>query len=408
MAEAIFRNATLSIAKATDSFNPDDTVTLGQSDYLKRMLRFSAVAGDNRHNLALEYIMNKDESQRTVKTFSRGSKDEDGNSVKGQSMDVKWADRNKPEIIEQVSNYRKRSIDMEQPGVRNDLKKIIEGLEPDGIPEKELMDKYGVKTLDEAKELQKKSYAKKKTYITEYDLAETLSKLFKANKIKDMKFDVYCEINYEYNAEKNEWYQKFVPKTIYRAKADTKAESTGTMTFIFDPKKCVDDADFETTGRAVANGYVIQYVPSCVEKNYFVPVTLVIDKKFNSDGKNEAEAIIKKLKKKTDSDWNEIELKLSIVNGSSYVQFSEDLMDDEMRSDYEDGLITFEDARKQFYDSLKDGKGIKGDREQYIAAIGLAKSGVSTTAYTTEDIMKKPEKKAKAAKAAELDEDIFG
>ena len=69
---------------------------------------------------------------------------------------------------------------------------------------------------------------------------------------------------------------------------------------------------------------------------------------------------------------------------------------------------TFEDARKQFYDSLKDGKGIKGDREQYIAAIGLAKSGVSTTAYTTEDIMKKPEKKAKAAKAAELDEDIFG
>lgn len=74
MAEAIFRNATLSIAKATDSFNPDDTVALGQSDYLKRMLRFSAVAGDNRHNLALEYIMNKDESQRTVKTFSRGSR----------------------------------------------------------------------------------------------------------------------------------------------------------------------------------------------------------------------------------------------------------------------------------------------------------------------------------------------
>lgn len=408
MAEAIFKNATLSIAKATDTFNPDDTVQLGTSEFIKRMIRFSATAGDNRHNLAVEDILNKDENKRDFKCFSRNTRDDAGNTVKGENYDVKWSERTKPENIEKAANFKRYIFDTETYGVRRDIKAIIDGLSADGIPETELMEKYGVKTLDEAKELQKKSWAKQKVFITAYDYAEMLSKLFKANKIKDMKFDITCEINYEYNAEKNEWYQKFVPKSIYKARPDVKPESTGSMVFVFNPKNCVDDADFETTGEARISGYVKQYMYGCVEKNYFVPVTLVVNKKFNSEGKNEAAAMLKKMKKKTDKDWNEIELKLAIVNGSQYVEFSEDLMDDEMREDYECGLITFEDARKQFFASLKDGKGIKGEREQYIAAVGLAKSGVAPTEYTDEDIYKIPVKKAKVAKATEeLDDDIF-
>ena len=374
----------ISPCKETENFKPFETRKF-DSGWQKETLKFNVSCGSNRHLLEIGVLLAPVLENTTIYTTTRGGQNSDGSKVKGENIQVKFADRAKPDIVESVANFKKFIIDTELPGRRQNLEHAIDKFKSGEITD-EQMAQLGVKTLAECEEALEKSNKKRHEYIFEYDFIEFLNKLIAKPEIKDWNWHVTGNYTLEYNSKDDKWYRKFNPQRIYRAADDAEVKSQGTFGVVFG-KEAIDDTDFDETGKIHINGFIGQYLGNPYKKICYSPMMFTIDG--NGDDKAKKKALgFKKIftfPDECEREYREIGITCDILDGAQVVELSEDMLTDEQKENIEFGLITLDDIKREL------GKPVYGDKVQDIVIVGLARGysgGAKDTEYTEADLGK--------------------
>lgn len=384
--------------KETESFKPFEKRTF-DSGWQKETLKFNVVCGANRHLLETAVLLAPTLENTVIYTTTKGGQNADGTKIKGENIQVKFADRNKKDIVDSVANFKKFVVDTEIPGRRQALENAINKFKSGEITD-EQMETLGVKSLSECETALEKSNKKKHEYIFEYDFIECLNKIISKPEIKDWNWHITGNYTLEYSAKDDKWYRKFNPQRVYRAADDAEIKSQGTFNVVFG-KEAVDDSDFDETGKMHVNGFIGQYLGNPYKKVCYSPMMFTIDG--NGDDKAKKKALgFKKIftfPDECDREYREISIVCDILDGAQVVELSEDMLTDEQKENIEFGLITIEDIKREL------GKPVYGDKVQDIIITGLARGysgGAKDTEYTEADLGK-----PKSATDSVVVDDIF-
>ncbi|MBL4951064.1 hypothetical protein JK635_02265 [Neobacillus sp. YIM B02564] len=370
----------LSISKETEKFKPYESQSF-PSGWAKSRLLFNVQSAENRHMLTIEG-MYKEDGTGLVYTFTKGTIDQKTNEkIKGENIQIPWKDRNKPENIEKVAEFKKYIIDLEQYGRRykleNAIKKQVEGTITD-----EELNELGLSAEELQYELEQ-SKKKRKEFLTEYDFTEFLHKLLLSDKLKDKVFKVLGNIIHsEYNGK---IYKKLVPTRIYLVPSDTEQTSTGNITIFFN-KDSLDTRSYESSKKYYINGFVRDY-DSQRKENIPCPVQLVIDDTSKDEKKSKIVNVIKKQFEVDDDSWKEFGVKVKILDGAQKVDITEDMLTDFQKEMLELGAIDMDDIRKEI------GGDIYGERVQEMVIVNVSRGytkGRKDTVFLDSDFVVKP------------------
>ena len=374
---------TLSIPKATEKFKP-------VADYDKAHWKGHKVTfqvKNNENNTQLVEVMggfNKDGS--TVIKTTANEKGEDG---KYKKLEIKWSDRNKPENIQAVANFRKFVFDMDVEADRWAIQRQIKALEASSTDSDAivfLQENYGmaegVNALEFAKDLLAKSLAKRKEFLSEYDFVEFLKTAIP--KCGNNVFVVTGVIESSiYNGKGS---QKFKVQQVKLAAPGTPQKFRGEMEIYFD-NSCLDESMFTDIRKYFLNGYVRNY-SSAHKKEIGIPTTVVIDgSKF--DASNEiATRQLNFLKSlftvEEKENFSVCGVKCVFANGVQKVEVTEDMLSPFEKEQIFLGLASIEDFKKAYGQA-------NGEREREIKVVGLStqylKTGSKETAYTLSDFL---------------------
>lgn len=350
---------TLRAIKGNDNFKGFSTTNFN-SGWMMERLRFNVIAGDNRHMVEINAGRWSDENKNTIYTFEKV----EGNN-KGKPIQVPWAKRNDPAIIDKVVGWRVYTVDTDTFSHRQELEESGDAA-----------------ALEASKN-------KRKHFLAGTDFCEYVNKVVNSDKAKDWKFRVTGNINYTYSAKNDTYYATYEATKIYRVDDDKEPSSEVNMDFYF-TEGAMDDSVFEETGKAPVIGYTMFY-DNTTKKNWFCPIDLVI--RNNVKGWNHI------FNKFDDDEVRRIGLVCQKVDGAQKVDIKLEDLSDEVRENIEFGLITEADAIREA------GGQMYGDNVRELRVIGLAKGyskGSETTVYTVDDLMKRPMKEE-----PKMDENIF-
>lgn len=333
---------------------------------IKKRLQFQMVCGDNTQWLETSAFVWKNESKNKILTYKRvdGGKDE--------RLEVEWANRFDPAIVDSVAGYKRWTIDTDTFAHRQELE--------DACKDDEL----------------EKSRAKRREFIHAADFIDFLNKVLNNEKAKDMVFRVTGSVEFSYSANKNMFYRRFVPQKIYRVNDDTNQVCEGSMKVYF-TEGAVDDTMTGETGNIVFNGYT-QYYDSNIKANAFTPVSFVIDK----DAKK-ANGFKKLFGKAEYGEVKELGVTVEFINGAKRVEVTEDMLSDEQREMIEMGMTSLEEIRAEL------GGSVYGDRVTETRLVGLMRGysgGVQDTVFGVDDLARKPVKEAPKVEDTDDDEEV--
>lgn len=345
-----------------------------------KKLRFNMVCGDNRHLVEVSAGGWKDANKNVIYTFSAGKDGE-----KGEKMQVKWADRQNPDVIDKVANFRKYVVDLNTPGA---LKAAQEAGDEAAI------------------EAAKK---RRKEFISEVDMVDYLNKLVNSDKIKGIKFRVVGNIEYSYSVNKNQFYRSFAIQKVYRAADDAESASLGTIDTYFG-KDCIDDAAFDDTKKYYVSAHTQFFENNNFKKNIFAPIQLVIDANGDDKAAKIAEGLKKKFDKIEGDEVRKICVAVKFLDGAQRRDISYDDLTDDQKESIDFGLVTLQDIAREMSD------GVYGDHITATQIIGLARGysgGSVDTVYTVDDLALPTlnvEEDKSTATTDDLDDefDIFG
>ena len=371
--------------KETENFKPYNSIRFKDSDWGKKTIKFNMVCGTNRHFLEVSDLVNMaNEKSMKIYTFSKGTQSDDGTKNKGEKLEVSFADRLKPEIVEKVAEFKKYVVDTEIAGRRYKLEKAIDKFK-DGSITDEQMKELGVNNIEECEKTLNESKAKKHEFISAYDFIDFLNKLVNNEKIKDMLFKVTGNYEVDYDSKNDIWYRHLIPQRIYRAADDATVMSQCTFGVTFG-REAIDDTDFSEKKKIHINAYIPQYL-SNYKKTFFCPIPFTIDG--NGDEKAEKKALGFKKKftfpDECSCDYREIGVVCDILDGAQKVELTEDMLTDEQKENLEFGLCTMDDIIKEL------GKDVYGDKVTDIVVVSLARgysSGAKDTVYSENDFCK--------------------
>ena len=374
---------TLSIPKATEKFKP-------VADYDKAHWKGHKVTfqvKNNENNTQLVEVMggfNKDGS-----TVIKTTTNEKGDDGKYKKLEIKWADRNKPENIQAVANFRKFVFDMDVEADRWAIQRQIKALEASSTDSDAivfLQENYGMtegaNALEFAKDLLANSLAKRKEFLSEYDFVEFLKTAIP--KCGNNVFVVTGVIESSiYNGKGS---QKFKVQQVKLAAPGTPQKFRGEMEIYFD-NSCLDESMFNDIRKYFLNGYVRNY-SSAHKKEIGIPTTVVIDgSKF--DASNEiATRQLNFLKSlftvEEKENFSVCGVKCVFANGVQKVEVTEDMLSPFEKEQIFLGLASIEDFKKAYGQA-------NGEREREIKVVGLStqylKTGSKETAYTLSDFL---------------------
>ena len=374
---------TLSIPKATEKFKP--VADYDKSHWKGHKVTFQVK--NNENNTQLVEVMggfNKDGS-----TVIKTTANEKGDDGKYKKLEIKWADRNKPENIQAVANFRKFVFDMDVEADRWAIQRQIKALEASSTDSDAivfLQENYGMtegaNALEFAKDLLAKSLAKRKEFLSEYDFVEFLKTAIP--KCGNNVFVVTDVIESSiYNGKGS---QKFKVQQVKLAAPGTPQKFRGEMEIYFD-NSCLDESMFTDIRKYFLNGYVRNY-SSAHKKEIGIPTTVVIDgSKF--DASNEiATRQLNFLKSlftvEEKENFSVCGVKCVFANGVQKVEVTEDMLSDFERTQIELGLANLDDFKKAYGQA-------NGEREREIKVVGLStqylKTGSKETAYTLSDFL---------------------
>lgn len=373
----------ISLGKDTEKFHPYSEHTY-DSGWVKRRIMFNAVCGDNRHLLTVDAGSFEDENKGFVYTFSKGSVDENGNKVKGESLKIPFKDRLTSPKLAEVAEFKKFVVDLEKPNRRYKLEKANEKIkEGTSLTDEELLD-LEIENESEVNVALEKSNKKRHEFISEWDFAEFIKKVIDSGKYKDKKFYIKGSGNYQYSDKNKRVYESYVPTRIYLADDNAEEYCSATINVLFNHDS-LDDMSVEEKGKYYVNGYMMQY-DNNRKTNIPCPVTVTIPvapETATDKEKKKVEAIKRKFTVE-DETWKELGVVVKMLNGAQRTEITEDMLTDEQKEDLEYGLITFDDIRAEL------GGSVYGDRVQEYQFEKIARGftkGRNDTVYTDEDMV---------------------
>lgn len=386
----------ISISKETDKFRPytDDS----SNGWRYNKLLFNVQSDVNRHLLEIGGTY-KENGTGVIKTFSKGSVDPNTHEkLKGERIEIAWRDRNKPEVLEKVAEFKKFVIDLEKYGRRYELQNALKK-QQEGNLSKEEFEQLGVANLEQALEDSKK---KRKEFISEYDFAEFIHKLILSGKIDGKLFRILGDIELsEYNGK---IYKKFKPNRLYLVDDNTEQTSTGQIQIFFN-KDSLDKGSLKDKKRLYINGYVRNYDNQRKDIAPF-PITLVIDASSEDERVQKVVKLLESQFTVKDKSWKEFGVKVKILNGSQRVRITEDMLSDFQREMLELGMTSMEELEKEILH--EKGEELYGERVEEMVIVNVAKgytNGRKDTVYVDEDFVLKPIERALNTNKTELNEE---
>ena len=375
----------ISLGKETEKFKPYSEHTY-DSGWVKRKIMFNTICGDNRHLLTVDAGSFAD-GHGDVYTFSKGSVDESGNKVKGESLKIPFKDRLTSPKLAEVAEFKKFIFDLEKPNRRYKLEKAAEKVkEGTNLTDEELKE-LGIENEADINDALDKSNKKRHEFISEWDFAEFIKKVIDSGEYSDKKFYIKGNGDYSYSDNKQQIYESYVPQRIYLADDDADEYSTATIKMIFNSDS-LDDMSVEEKGKYYVNGYMFEYDRNR-KSNIPVSVTLTISVPAD-DADDKAKKKVEAIKHKfmvDDDTYKELGVEVNMLNGAQKVEITDDMLTDEQKEDLDCGLITLDDIRADL------GGSVYGDRVQEYQFKKIARrytKGRIDTIYTDDDMVIKP------------------
>lgn len=373
----------LSISKETEKFHPYTEKTY-PSGWVRKQLLFNVTCGDNRHMLTVTAGAFSDE-HGDIYSFTKGGVDENGNKVKGESIQIPFKERLTSPKLAEIAEFKKFIIDLEQPGRRYKLQNMADKLHEGKELTDEELKAVGLESKDDAVTALEKSNKKRHEFISEWDYIDFIKKVIGSEKYKDKLFFIRGNGEYQYSDNQQKVYESYIPTRIYLAADDAEPSSTATINIIFNSES-LDEMSVEEKGKYYVNGHMMEYDQNR-KANIPVPVTIVIPVPEDDEkGKKKAEAFKHKFMVDDDT-YKEYGAIVNMLNGAQKTEITEDMLTDEQRKDLDLGIITMDDIRAEI------GGNVYGDRIREYQLVKPARGftkGRQDTVWTDEDMIIKP------------------
>ncbi len=373
----------LSIGKETEKFHPYTEKTY-PSGWVRKQLLFNVTCGDNRHMLTVTAGAFSD-GHGDIYSFTKGGVDENGNKVKGESIQIPFKERLTSPKLAEIAEFKKFIIDLEQPGRRYKLQNMADKLHEGKELTDEELKEVGLESKDDVTTAFEKSNKKRHEFISEWDYIDFIKKVIESEKYKDKLFFIRGNGEYQYSDNQQKVYESYIPTRIYLAADDAEPSSTATINIIFNSES-LDEMSVEEKGKYYVNGHMMEYDQNR-KANIPVPVTIVIPVPEDDEkGKKKAEAFKHKFMVDDDT-YKEYGAIVNMLNGAQKTEITEDMLTDEQRKDLDLGIITMDDIRDEI------GGNVYGERIREYQLVKPARGftkGRQDTVWTDEDMIIKP------------------
>ena len=373
----------LSISKDTEKFHPYTEKTY-PSGWVRKQLLFNVTCGDNRHMLTVTAGAFAD-GHGDIYSFTKGGVDENGNKVKGESIQIPFKERLTSPKLAEIAEFKKFIIDLEQPGRRYKLQNMADKIHKGKELTDEELKEVGLESKDDVTTALEKSNKKRHEFISEMDYIDFIKKVIDSEKYKDKLFFIRGNGEYQYSDNQQKVYESYIPTRIYLAADDAEPSSTATINIIFNSES-LDEMSVEEKGKYYVNGHMMEYDQNR-KANIPVPVTIVIPVPEDDEkGKKKAEAFKHKFMVDDDT-YKEYGAIVNMLNGAQKTEITEDMLTDEQREDLDLGIITMDDIRAEI------GGNVYGDRIREYQLVKPARGftkGRQDTVWTDEDMIIKP------------------
>lgn len=315
-----------------------------ESGWRQRQTNFNVICGNDRHLVSIRGgVMTKDNkiaADAKIFSFSKSSKDADGNTVKGEKLEIPFKERLKAEWVEKVAGFRLFVLDTEIYGRRDKLQKIVDNYES-GDVDQTLVDELGIKNVADAKAKLEESNGKKKVYISEWDYSKAVNE-FLATVGEDDLFLVKGNVDIQYNFTADTFYKSYIVNRIYRAKPESEVTSEVTMDFYFG-SEAVDKTDWEEKKTARISGYQRFF---CNDKKNNISGEFAAETSFaitNAIDEKKALGIMKKMEKESERPYRKMTVKLHAIDGAQREELKYEDLTDDQKEDIDLGIVTLED-----------------------------------------------------------------
>lgn len=373
----------LSIGKETEKFHPYTEKTY-PSGWVRKQLLFNVTCGDNRHMLTVTAGAFSD-GHGDIYSFTKGGVDENGNKVKGESIQIPFKERLTSPKLAEIAEFKKFIIDLEQPGRRYKLQNMADKLHEGKELTDEELKEVSLESKDDVTAALEKSNKKRHEFISEWDYIDFIKKVIDSEKYKDKLFFIRGNGEYQYSDNQQKVYESYIPTRIYLAADDAEPSSTATINIIFNSES-LDEMSVDEKGKYYVNGHMMEYDQNR-KANIPVPVTIVIPVPEDDEkGKKKAEAFKHKFMVDDDT-YKEYGAIVNMLNGAQKTEITEDMLTDEQRKDLGLGIITMDDIRAEI------GGNVYGDRIREYQLVKPARGftkGRQDTVWTDEDMIIKP------------------
>ncbi|MEE1085009.1 MAG: hypothetical protein UH850_14880 [Paludibacteraceae bacterium] len=315
--------------------------------------RFNAITDNSRFQLEIgggKWIDDKKNKIITMKKAEPGKK--------ASKFEVKWEDRKKPEVIEQVAGFRIYTCNLLT------------------FDERQALEKEG-----KAEDAQKKNHQ----FLEKTEMAALVKKVIDSGKYADAKFKILGTVDFQYSAKDNQFYRTYTVNKMYKVPNETPCKAEMTINAFY-TENAIDDTMYDEKKKYLFNCYTDFYFSS-IKENRFVPISLVI----KGDGDDQAEKRAAGFKKKLTTFDDEATVRkigfvADMIDGAEQVAITFNDLDDETKEDIENGLISEEDAIKAL------GGSMTGERvaEYRIKALAKGMNKSEATVYTEYDLHRLP------------------
>ena len=370
----------LSISKETEKFHPYTEKTY-PSGWVRKQLLFNVTCGDNRHMLTVTAGAFAD-GHGDIYSFTKGGVDENGNKVKGESIQIPFKERLTSPKLAEIAEFKKFIIDLEQPGRRYKLQNMADKLHEGKELTDEELKAVGLESKDDVTTALEKSNKKRHEFISEWDYIDFIKKVIGSEKYKDKLFFIRGNGEYQYSDNQQKVYESYIPTRIYLAADDAEPSSTATINIIFNSES-LDEMSVEEKGKYYVNGHMMEYDQNR-KANIPVPVTIVIPVPEDDEkGKKKAEAFKHKFMVDDDT-YKEYGAIVNMLNGAQKTEITEDMLTDEQREDLDLVIITMDDIRAEI------GGNVYGERIREYQLVKPARGftkGRQDTVWTDEDMV---------------------
>ena len=362
---------TLKGIKDNDKFSAMDIRDF-ESGWQTTRYRWNVLSGNSRFMVEINGGKWADEKKNKILTFSRATE-----GKKGEKMEVKWADRKNPEIMEKVAGFKIYTCNLLTFDEQSALK-------------------------DEGKEdeVNKKNHQ----FLEQTEYAALVKRVIDSGKYNDAKFRITGTVDFQYSAKDNRFYRTLSVQKMYKVPSDTPCKAEMTINAFY-TDDAIDSDSYDDNKKYFFNCYTDYYF-STVKGNRFVPMTLVING--NGDEKAEKKAnSFKKILEKFDDEATvrKVGLVCQMIDGAEEQAITYDDLDEETRDNIDMGLIELDDAIKAV------GGTMFGQRITEYRVKSLARNsakGSEPTVYIEDDLKKLPvvEANEETVDLFEDDEDI--